>query len=109
MVTIASLTVSVLVPVVPARTITAPLVPPATVFTPVVLTATEFDLLAHLMARPGRILTREQLLSEVWGYAAVVGTRTVDVHVRRLREKLPILTTALTTVKQFGYKLEDTP
>src|SRR5689334_7568252 len=52
------------------------------------LTATEFDLLAYLMRRPGRVFTREQLLSEVWGYAAVAGTRTVDVHVAQLRGKL---------------------
>ena len=45
------------------------------------LTATEFDLLERLMRAPGRVFSREQLLSEVWGYAAVAGTRTVDVHV----------------------------
>ena len=52
------------------------------------LTATEFDLLAHLMRRPGRVFTREQLLSEVWGYSSVAGTRTVDVHIAQLRAKL---------------------
>ncbi len=51
-------------------------------------TATEFDLLAYLMRRPGRVITREQLLSEVWGYSAVAGTRTVDVHIAQLRAKL---------------------
>ena len=55
---------------------------------PVTLTATEFDLLAWLMRRPGRVATREQLLSEVWGYEAAAGTRTVDVHVAQLRAKL---------------------
>ena len=54
----------------------------------VALTATEFDLLAALLRRPGRVRTREELLSEVWGYAAAAGTRTVDVHVAQLRAKL---------------------
>ncbi len=54
----------------------------------VALTATEFALLAHLMAGPGRVFPREQLLAEVWGYAAAVGTRTVDVHVAQVRGKL---------------------
>ncbi|SCG78819.1 DNA-binding response regulator, OmpR family, contains REC and winged-helix (wHTH) domain [Micromonospora echinaurantiaca] len=55
---------------------------------PVQLTTTEFDLLAHLMARPGRVFTREELLAAVWGYAAHAGTRTVDVHVAQVRAKL---------------------
>jgi DNA-binding response OmpR family regulator len=46
------------------------------------------------------------LLRDVWGYEYTGGTRTVDVHIRRLREKLPVLTSAIVTVKQFGYKLE---
>ena len=49
------------------------------------LTATEFALLEHLMRSPGRVFPREQLLAEVWGYSAAVGTRTVDVHVAQLR------------------------
>jgi DNA-binding response OmpR family regulator len=49
------------------------------------------------------------LLTDVWGYKYTGGTRTVDVHVRRLREKLPALADALVTVKQFGYKLLDEP
>ncbi|MER6756567.1 response regulator transcription factor [Micromonospora echinofusca] len=56
--------------------------------TPVQLTSTEFDLLAYLMARPGRVFTREELLAGVWGYAAHAGTRTVDVHVAQVRSKL---------------------
>ncbi|HMA46663.1 MAG TPA: winged helix-turn-helix domain-containing protein [Frankiaceae bacterium] len=52
------------------------------------LTATEFDLLVALLRRPGRVLTREWLLSQVWGYEAAAGTRTVDVHVAQLRAKL---------------------
>lgn len=55
---------------------------------PVQLTSTEFDLLAHLMARPGRVFTREELLARVWGYAVPAGTRTVDVHVAQVRAKL---------------------
>ena len=54
----------------------------------VALTSTEFDLLTHLMRAPGRVFTREQLLSAVWGYTASAGTRTVDVHVAQLRAKL---------------------
>jgi DNA-binding response OmpR family regulator len=73
------------------------------------LTAKEFLLLAYLMQHRGRVLSRDVLLEEVWGYRYTGGTRTVDVHVRRLREKLPLLTEALVTVKQFGYKLADTP
>ncbi|MFB9234512.1 response regulator [Plantactinospora siamensis] len=56
--------------------------------TPIRLTSTEFDLLAHLMSRPGRVFTREELLAAVWGYAAHSGTRTVDVHVAQVRAKL---------------------
>ncbi|HEY7008304.1 MAG TPA: response regulator transcription factor, partial [Jatrophihabitantaceae bacterium] len=54
----------------------------------VALTATEFDLLAYLMRRPGWVFTRDQLLSEVWGYSSPAGTRTVDVHIAQLRAKL---------------------
>jgi DNA-binding response OmpR family regulator len=55
----------------------------------------------------GRVLSRDLLLTDVWGYRYTGGTRTVDVHVRRLREKLPLLAEAIVTVKQFGYKLLD--
>ena len=71
------------------------------------LTAKEFLLLRYLLEHPGRVLSRDLLLSDVWGYQYTGGTRTVDVHVRRLREKLPVLVDALVTVKQFGYKLAD--
>jgi DNA-binding response OmpR family regulator len=71
------------------------------------LTAKEFLLLEYFMQHRGRVLSRDQLLSEVWGYHYTGGTRTVDVHVRRLREKIPVLADALVTVKQFGYKLAD--
>jgi DNA-binding response OmpR family regulator len=72
------------------------------------LTAKEFMLLQYMLQRRGRVLSRDLLLSDVWGYQYTGGTRTVDVHVRRLREKLPVLVDALITVKQFGYKLADT-
>ncbi len=73
----------------------------------VTLTAKEFLLLEYLLQHRGRVLSRDVLLTDVWGYRYTGGTRTVDVHVRRLREKLPLLTDALVTVKQFGYKLVD--
>jgi DNA-binding response OmpR family regulator len=76
---------------------------------PVVLTAKEFLLLEYLMRHRGRVLSRDALLSDVWGYRYTGGTRTVDVHVRRLREKLPVLVDSLVTVKQFGYKLLESP
>lgn len=71
------------------------------------LTAKEFLLLQFFLEHRGRVLSRDRLLEDVWGYRYTGGTRTVDVHVRRLREKLPLLVDALTTVKQFGYKLVD--
>jgi DNA-binding response OmpR family regulator len=70
------------------------------------LTATEFDLLAHLMRRPGRVFTREQLLSEVWGYSSVAGTRTVDVHIAQLRAKLGA-ESPIRTVRGVGYAAEN--
>lgn len=73
----------------------------------VTLTAKEFLLLEYLLQHRGRVLSRDVLLTDVWGYRYTGGTRTVDVHVRRLREKLPLLADALVTVKQFGYKLLD--
>ena len=71
------------------------------------LTAKEFMLLQYLLQHRGRVLSRDLLLGDVWGYRYTGGTRTVDVHVRRLREKLPFLVEALVTVKQFGYKLAE--
>jgi DNA-binding response OmpR family regulator len=69
------------------------------------LTAKEFLLLQYLVTHRGRVLSRDLLLTDVWGYQYTGGTRTVDVHIRRLREKLPVLNEAIETVKQFGYKL----
>jgi DNA-binding response OmpR family regulator len=75
----------------------------------VALTAKEFLLLQYLLEHRGRVLSRDRLLTDVWSYTYTGGTRTVDVHVRRLREKLPLLEEALVTVKQFGYRLLETP
>ena len=75
--------------------------------TDVTLTAKEFLLLDYFLHHRGRVLSRERLLTDVWGYRYTGGTRTVDVHVRRLRKKLPPLMDALSTVHQFGYKLQD--
>jgi len=69
------------------------------------LTAKEFLLLQYLVQHKGRVLSRDLLLTDVWGYQYTGGTRTVDVHIRRLREKLPLLNESIETVKQFGYKL----
>jgi len=71
----------------------------------IALTATEFDLLAHLMRRPGRVFTREQLLSEVWGYSSAAGTRTVDVHIAQVRAKLGDAS-PVRTVRGVGYAVE---
>lgn len=74
---------------------------------PVVLAAKEFLLLEYFLRNRGRVISRDRLLADVWGYRYTGGTRTVDVHVRRLREKIPLLADALVTVPQFGYKLVD--
>jgi DNA-binding response OmpR family regulator len=71
----------------------------------VALTSTEFDLLVALVRNPGRVFTREQLLSSVWGYAAAAGTRTVDVHVAQLRAKLGAAS-PIRTVRGVGYAAE---
>jgi DNA-binding response OmpR family regulator len=72
---------------------------------PVHLTAKEFALLVALIEAKGRVLSRQNLLETVWGYSYAEGTRTVDVHVRRLREKIPALAPAILTVKSMGYRL----
>jgi len=69
------------------------------------LTAKEFGLLVALLEANGRVLSRQALLEEVWGYSYSEGTRTVDVHVRRLREKIPEIAEAIVTVKSLGYRL----
>jgi DNA-binding response OmpR family regulator len=70
---------------------------------PMDLTFKEFELLKFLAQHPGRVFSREQLLSEVWGYDYFGGTRTVDVHVRRLRAKLGDLESLIGTVRNRGY------
>jgi DNA-binding response OmpR family regulator len=69
------------------------------------LTASEFVLLAYLMQHPGRVITRDHLLEEVWGYASAVGTRTVDVHVAQVRSKLGDAS-PIRTVRGVGYSAE---
>jgi len=71
------------------------------------LTAKEFGLLEHLLRYPGRVLTRDVLLNAVWGYDYFGTTRTVDVHIRRLKQKLPLLDEAIVSVKSLGYKLKE--
>jgi DNA-binding response OmpR family regulator len=72
---------------------------------PVRLTAKEFALLVALVEARGRVLSRQVLLEDVWGYSYAEGMRTVDVHVRRLREKIPGISASLRTVKSLGYRL----
>jgi len=67
----------------------------------------EFKLIHLLLEHPGRVFTRAQLLEEVWGITGEVGTRTVDTHVRRLRERLGSCGEAVETVHGFGYRLRD--
>src|SRR5579883_686477 len=76
------------------------------------LTSTEFNLLEFFLMHPGRAYSREQLLEAVWGEQRYVTPRTVDVHVRRLRERIeqqPDNPRYLTTVRGFGYRFEDQP
>lgn len=76
------------------------------------LTFKEFELLRFFATHPSRVFTREQLLSEVWGYDYFGGTRTVDVHVRRLRAKLGDMESLIGTVRNVGYRFtvhEDDP
>lgn len=74
---------------------------------PVELTATEFKLLRLLMERQGRVQTREHLLLNVWNYATEIETRTVDTHVRRLREKLGDEANWIETIRGVGYRIAD--
>ena len=75
----------------------------------IILTALEFKLLKHLVDRRGRVQTRDQLLSDVWGYSAQITTRTVDTHVKRLREKLGIMGKHVETIRGVGYRFSRTP
>jgi DNA-binding response OmpR family regulator len=71
------------------------------------LTSLEFKLLRTLIQRRGRVQDRDKLLNDVWGYESVIDTRTVDTHVRRLREKLGKAGDAIETVRGFGYRLRE--
>jgi two-component system phosphate regulon response regulator PhoB len=71
------------------------------------LTAKEFDLLQVLMNRPGRVLTRDQLLDRVWGSDVAVTARTVDTHLKRLREKLGEAGSLIETVRGVGYRFAE--
>jgi len=71
------------------------------------LTAKEFRLLATLMGRPGRVMTRERLLDEVWGSEITVTSRTIDTHLKRLREKLGPAGDLIETVRGVGYRFAE--
>jgi DNA-binding response OmpR family regulator len=73
----------------------------------IALTAMEFKLLLALLKMPGRVLNRDELLSRIWGIESGVGTRTVDTHVRRLREKLGPAGDQIQTVRGVGYRLDE--
>ena len=73
---------------------------------PVMLTATEFNLLALLAKRRGRVQSRERLLQDVWGYETAIDTRTVDTHMRRLREKVGVAAEYLETIRGVGYRFK---
>ena len=71
------------------------------------LTALEFKLLKHLLKRKGRVQTRDQLLGDVWGYSSEVTTRTVDTHIKRLREKLGAPGDLIQTIRGVGYRFNN--
>ena len=75
----------------------------------IILTALEFKLLRQLVERRGRVQTRDQLLTDVWGYSSDVTTRTVDTHIKRLREKLGSMGKYVQTIRGVGYKFSRTP
>jgi two-component system alkaline phosphatase synthesis response regulator PhoP len=71
------------------------------------LTSKEFALLECFLRNIGRVLSRDYLMDQVWGYDYYGGMRTVDVHIRRLREKIPLLSRNIQTVKNLGYRLKE--
>ena len=71
------------------------------------LTAKEFDLLERLMTRPGRVMTRDFLLEHVWGADISVTARTIDTHLKRLREKLGSAGDLIETVRGVGYRFAE--
>ncbi len=72
-------------------------------------TATEFKLLALLIERRGRVQSRDALLNDVWGYESAIDTRTVDTHIRRVREKLGAAADCIETIRGFGYRITEAP
>jgi len=74
---------------------------------PMDFTATEFKLLTLLMERRGRVQSRDALLNDVWGYENIIDTRTVDTHIRRLREKLGRSADCIETIRGFGYRVTE--
>ena len=70
-------------------------------------TATEFKLLSVLIERRGRVQGRDTLLNDVWGYENVIDTRTVDTHIRRVREKLGRASDCIETIRGFGYRMTE--
>jgi two-component system phosphate regulon response regulator PhoB len=75
----------------------------------IILTALEFKLLKHLLDRRGRVQTRDQLLADVWGYSSHITTRTVDTHVKRLREKMGVMGKHVQTIRGVGYRFSRNP
>ena len=73
----------------------------------IILSALEFKLLKHLLKRKGRVQTRDQLLGDVWGYSSEVTTRTVDTHIKRLREKLGKTGELIQTIRGVGYRFNN--
>ncbi|MEY2596759.1 MAG: hypothetical protein RL634_1526 [Bacteroidota bacterium] len=71
---------------------------------PISLAKKEFELLAYLASKPGRVFLRNEILNKIWGNDVIVGDRTIDVHIRKIRQKLGI--DCITTVKGVGYKFE---
>ncbi|MBS1756275.1 MAG: winged helix-turn-helix transcriptional regulator, partial [Bacteroidetes bacterium] len=70
----------------------------------IILARKEFELLALLAGKPGKVFLRNEILSQIWGTDVIVGDRTIDVHIRKIRQKLGL--DCITTVKGVGYKFE---
>jgi two-component system alkaline phosphatase synthesis response regulator PhoP len=71
---------------------------------PISLAKKEFELISYLASKPGRVFLRNEILNQIWGSEVIVGDRTIDVHIRKIRQKLGI--DCITTVKGVGYKFE---
>jgi two-component system alkaline phosphatase synthesis response regulator PhoP len=71
---------------------------------PISLAKKEFELLQYLASKPGRVFLRTEILNQIWGSDVIVGDRTIDVHIRKIRQKLGL--DCITTVKGVGYKFE---